>query len=90
MDHVVIDNLNMFLRISDVLIDLFIRELKRCDAVDKKKTFSDGFLRNKCKYMALYEKYVQSIGINFHFHVNKETKKLGLQRSHWSREAETV
>ena len=41
MDHVVIDNLHMFLRISDVLIDLFIRELKRCDAVDKKKTFSD-------------------------------------------------
>ena len=37
MDHVVIDNLHMFLRISDVLIDLFIRELKRCDAVDKKK-----------------------------------------------------
>ena len=79
MDHVVIDNLHMFLRISDVLINLFIRELKRCDAIDKKKTFSDGFLRNTYKYMASYEKFVQENGINFHFRVNKETKNLDYQ-----------
>ena len=37
MDHVIIDTLHLFLRISDVLIDLFIRELRRSDAIEKKK-----------------------------------------------------
>ena len=49
MNHVIIDTLNFFLRISDVLIDLFIRELKRSDAIEKKKT-SDGFPRDKYKH----------------------------------------
>ena len=36
MDHVIIDTLHLFLRISDVLIDLLIRELRRGDAIEKK------------------------------------------------------
>jgi hypothetical protein len=36
MDHVIIDTLHLFLRISDVLIDLLIRELRRSDAIDNK------------------------------------------------------
>lgn len=45
IDHVIIDTLHLFLRISDVMIDLLIRELKRSDSSEKKKTF-DAFLRD--------------------------------------------
>jgi hypothetical protein len=76
MDHVIIDTLHLFLRISDVLIDLLIRELKRSDAIEKKKSFSEGFVRDKYKHMAAYEDLLKSLGINFHFQVNKDTKKL--------------
>ena len=55
---------------------LFIRDLKRSDAVDKKKTFPEGFLRDKYGHMAGYEDFVKSIGINFHSRVNNDTKKL--------------
>ena len=40
LDHVIIDTLHLFLRISDKLIDLLNRELKRCDVIDKKKSLS--------------------------------------------------
>lgn len=42
MDHVIIDTLHFFLRISDVLIDLFIRGLRRSDALEKKKPLIDS------------------------------------------------
>ena len=42
MDHVIIVTLHLFLRISDVLIDLFIRELRRSDAIEKKKPLMDS------------------------------------------------
>ena len=42
----------------------------------KKKTFSDGFPRDKYKHMASYEEFVKSIGISFNFRINKESKKL--------------
>ena len=38
MDHVIIDTLHLFLRISD--------------AIEKKITFSEGFVRDKYKHMA--------------------------------------
>ena len=76
MDHVIIDKLHLFLRISDVLIDLLIRELRRSDAIEKKKTFSDSFPRDKHKHMASYEEFVKSIGISLNFRINKESKKL--------------
>ena len=43
LDYVVIDTLHLFLRISDNLIDLFVRKLRRQDSIDKKTTFSDRF-----------------------------------------------
>ena len=46
LQNVVIDNLHLFLRVSDVLIDLLIVELKRQDAIDKARSFS-GFDVNK-------------------------------------------
>ena len=76
MDHVIIDKLHLFLRISDVLIDLLIRELRGSDAIEKKKTFSDSFPRDKHKHMASYEEFVKSIGISLNFRINKESKKL--------------
>ena len=76
MDHVIIDTLHLFLRISDVLTDLLIREWRRSDAIEKKTTFSDGFSRDKYKHMASYEELIKSIGISFNFRINKESKKL--------------
>jgi len=43
IDHVIIDTLHLFLRISDNFIELLIRELRRKDAIDKVSTFSNGF-----------------------------------------------
>lgn len=76
IDHVIIDTLHLFLRISDNLIELLIRELHRKDAIDKVSTFSNGFCRNRYKHMAGYEKFVKELGINFEWKINKDTKKL--------------
>ena len=64
------------LRISDNLIELLIRELRRQDAIDKSNTFSTGFCRTKYKHMAGYETFVKSLGIFFEWKINKDTKKL--------------
>ena len=66
----------MFLRISDNLIELLIRELHRKDAIDKLSTFSNGFCRNRYRHMAGYEKLLKEIGISFEWKINKDTKKL--------------
>ena len=76
LDHVIIDTLHLFLRISDNLIELLIRELRRQDAVDKVTTFSGGFPRDKYKHMAGYEKFLKDIGISFEWRVNRDSKKL--------------
>lgn len=39
LKNVVIDNLHLFLRVSDVLIDLLVIELRRQDAIEKVKKF---------------------------------------------------
>ena len=72
----VIDTLHLFLRISDNLIELLIRELRRQDAIDKVNTFSKGFCRTKYRHMAGYETYVKSLGISFEWKIDKDTKKL--------------
>jgi hypothetical protein len=76
LSRVIIDTLHLYLQICDNLIQLLIRKLKVCDAIDKKKTFTDNFARNKYKYMAGYESYLQNLGILFHFYVSKESKLL--------------
>ena len=76
ISHVIIDTLHLYLRITDNLIELLIRELKRADAIEKKKQFTDNFPRDKYKHMAEYEKYLQSLGIPFQFYVGKESKQL--------------
>lgn len=76
LSHVVIDTLHLFLRISDNLIALLIRELKFSDAIEKRNTFANGFCRDKYKHMAGYETFLNSLGIPFHWYVGKETKQL--------------
>jgi len=76
IDHVIIDTLHLFLRISDNLIELLIRELRRLDSIEKNSTFSSGFCRQNHKHMACYETFLKDIGINFEWKINKDTKKL--------------
>ena len=76
LSHIVIDTLHLFLRVSDNLIALLIRELKYNDAIQKKNKFSDGFNRSKYRNMARYETYLQDLGIPFHWYVGKESKQL--------------
>ena len=75
-DHVIIDTLHLFLRISDVLIELLIRQLKREDAIDKKSTVDSGFAQDKFKHMDAYEKFLRSLGIAFEWTVDRDSKKL--------------
>ena len=76
LDHVLIDTLHLFLHISDVLTELFIRQLKCEDAIEKKITFNNGFAQEKFKHMDAYEKFLHSIGIAFEWRVDKDSKKL--------------
>ena len=76
MDHVIIDTLHLFLRISDNLFELLIRELKRQDAIDKVKRSPTGFNREKYKQMAGYEHFLRQTGISFEWRVESNTKKL--------------
>ena len=56
---------HLFLRISDNLIEILIRELCRKDAIEEVCTFSNGFCQNRYRHMAGYEKFVKELGINF-------------------------
>ena len=78
IDHVIIDTLHLFLRISDNLTELLIRELRRKDACEKITTFHNGFSREKFKHMAAYETFLKTLGISFEWRINKDTKKTGL------------
>ena len=59
MDHVVIDTLHLFLRVSDVLISLLILELRTPDCTGQKQTFPKGFPREKFNHMASYESFIR-------------------------------
>lgn len=75
LDHVIIDTLHLFLRISDNLTELSIRELRRKDACEK-ATFPNGFSQKKFKHMAGYEAFLKNLCISFEWRINKDTKKL--------------
>ena len=76
IDHVIIDTLHLFLRISDNLTELLIRELRRKDACEKITTFHNGFSREKFKHMAAYETFLKTLSISFEWRINKDTNKL--------------
>lgn len=74
--NVVIDNLHLFLRVADVLINLLITELKRQDAIDKVKTFKE-FNPERYRYLDKYQKFVTSLGVpDFQFYIGKNSKML--------------
>ena len=76
LENVVTDNLHLFLRVSDVLIDLLILELKRQDAIDKVRSFSN-FDINRYRHIDGYQTFVTSLGIpGFQFYVGRTSNKL--------------
>lgn len=75
--NVVIDNLHLFLRISDVLLTRLIESLQFADAIAKAKKFSGCFDVENYKHLKAYEDFVASLGIpSYHFYVGKSSKLL--------------
>ena len=73
--YVIPDILHLFLRISDVLVNLLILELRRMDGITKATTKVTDLtaLQNIVKY----EKFLQGhCKIGFHFYTEKESKHL--------------
>ena len=76
LENVVIDNLHLFLRVSDVLIDLLVIELRWQDAIDKVKKFTT-FDLTKYYHIKKYEEFVSSLGIpGFEFYIGRTSKEL--------------
>ena len=74
LERVVVDNLHMFLRVSDTLIDLLLLELKRLDSIDKSTKVKSLDALN---YLKLYQSTLKMIGISgFEFWIGKESRKL--------------
>ena len=75
IDHVIIDSLHLFLRVSDLLINLFIEELRRQDGIEK-ATF-DKLDRSKMTNLVVYENFLNnSCKIRFQWYISQDTKKL--------------
>ena len=79
LTHIVIDNLHMFLRVSDVLIDLLILELKRQNCIDKVKKFT-AFEPQKYRHLDSYQNFVSSLGIpGYQFWIGRNSKELKIR-----------
>ena len=77
LTHVVIDNLHLFLRVSDVLISRLLDELKRQDAIEKARKFTSGFDITKHKHLERYQQFVSSLGIpSYNFYIGQNSKVL--------------
>ena len=65
-----------FLQVSDVLIDLFIVELRRQDAIEKVKKFTSTDL-SRYEHIQKYQEFVLSLGIpGFEFYIGRSSKEL--------------
>ena len=74
LTHVVVDNLHMFLRVADTIIDLFLLELRRLDKIEKATKIAS---LEKLQYIRKYETTLKSLGISgFSFWIGRESKKL--------------
>jgi len=77
IDHVIPDILHMFLRISDVLINLLILELRRLDGLEKLQLRENQFNQTKAKNLDQYITFLNvTCKISFHMYVDKESKHL--------------
>ena len=73
LKQVIIDSLHMFLRISDVLINLLIRDLRVLDGIEKAHNLD----RTKAKHLEQYEQFlVQSCKIHFKFYTDKTSQSI--------------
>ena len=74
LSNVVIDNLHLFLRVADVLIDLLIVELRRHDCIDQLKKFA-CFDPLKYQHIDFFQKLVSRLGIpGYSFYNGKDSK----------------
>ena len=60
LTHVVVDNLHMFLRVADTLIDLLILDLRRLDCIEKATKLKD---LSSLNFIQRYQNTVQMYGI---------------------------
>ena len=80
LTNVVIDNLHLFLRVSDVLLRLLIDELKRQDSIAAAKKFNGEFDVTKYKHCKGFEDFVRSIGISdYRFYIGKSSRLLKIR-----------
>ena len=74
LTRVIVDNLHMFLRVADTLIDLLILELRRRDKIEKATKLKSI---DQLHYIKKYESTLKMLGISgFAFWIGKESKHL--------------
>lgn len=73
--NVVIDNLHLFLRVADVLVDLLIVELRRQDSATKlSTTVFDG---HRYKHLHSFQTFISSLGIpGYNFWIGQNSQQL--------------
>ena len=72
LDHVIIDTLHLFLRITDLLINLLVQDLLRRDGINKTISKLD---RSKQTNVAKYEQFLnEQCGISFKWYVSEDKK----------------
>ena len=76
IDHVIPDILHLFLRISDILINLLILELRRLDGIEKTTATSLNKTLAMNSNVSRYIQFLKECKISFHMYVDKDTKTL--------------
>ena len=75
LTRVIPDRLNLFLRISDQLINQLIKDLKTQDNITK-LTVLPGNKKHSYKHIQGFENYLKEIGISWNLYVDKDSKML--------------
>ena len=74
--QVVVDNLHMFFRVADTLIDLLLLELRCLDKIERATKIKS---LDHLQYIRKHETTVQSLGISgFSFWIGHESKNLSV------------
>ena len=75
ISHIVPDILHLFLRISDVLTNLLILQLRRLDGMDKVNPKSRSLVN--ANHLVRYEKFLnEQCKMSFHFYTDKDSKQV--------------
>ena len=73
--YVIPDILHLFLRISDILTNLLIMELRRMDGLDKVNPKS--LSQDNANHLTRYEKFLnEKCKVSFHFYTDKDSKQV--------------